>query len=130
MQSFELDKTDLQRLKTALEGNDATLQEVLKEYHASEIAMLFEKLPQEAKERIINILPTEIASEVISEMDEEHRPGELLINLDPEKRSEIVEELDYDDATDIISQLDEEDQEEILEDIDKEDADSIRALMK
>ena len=130
MQSFEIDKSDLLRIETALQGNDAELESVLKEYHASEIALLFEKLPQEAKERIINILPTDVASEVISEMDEEHRPGELLINLDPEKRSEIVEELDYDDATDIISQLEEHEQKEILEDIDQEDADSIRALLK
>lgn len=130
MQSFEIDKTDLQRIQNALDGTDDELASVLKEYHASEIAMLFEKLSQEDKERIINILPTEEASEVISEMDEEHRPGELLINLHPEKRSEIVEELDYDDATDIISQLDEEDQQEILEDIDEQDAESIRALMQ
>ena len=130
MQSFEIDKTDLQRIKVALESDDAELQRVLKEYHPSEIALLFEKLPQEAKEKIINILPTDVASEVISEMDEEHRPGELLINLHPDKRSEIVEELDYDDATDIISQLDEDEQQEILEDLDQEDADSIRALLK
>src|SRR5471030_308723 len=130
MQPFEIDKSDLLRFETALEGDDAELEFVLKEYHASEIALLFEKLPQEAKERIINILPTDIASEVISEMHEEQDPGELLIGLDPEKRSEIIEELDYDDATDIISQLDEDEQQEILEDIDQEDADSIRALLK
>jgi magnesium transporter len=120
MQSFDLDKTDLLRIKTALEADDAELENVLKEYHASEIAILFEKLQQEEKERIINILPADIASEVLSEMDEEHGPAELLVNLDPEKRTEIVEELDYDDATDIISQLDEDDH---------EDASSIRALM-
>ena len=129
MQSFEIDKSDLLRIKTALEGDDTELQLVLKEYHASEIAILFEKLPQDAKERIINVLPTDTASEVIAEMDEEHRPGELLINLHPEKRSEIVEELDYDDATDIISQLEEHEQREILEDIDQDDATSIRALL-
>jgi len=129
MQSFEIDKSDLLRVKTALDGDDAELELVLKEYHASEIALLFEKLPQEAKERIINILPTDIASEVISEMHEEQDPAELLIGLDPEKRSEIIEELDYDDATDIISQLDEDEQQEILEDIDQDDADSIRALL-
>ncbi|HEY0245853.1 MAG TPA: magnesium transporter [Mucilaginibacter sp.] len=129
MQSFEIDKTDLLRIKTALEGDNAELQLVLQDYHASEIALLFEKLPQEAKERIINILPTDIASEVISEMHEEQDPGELLIGLHPEKRSEIIEELDYDDATDIISQLDEDEQQELLEDLDQEDADSIRALL-
>jgi len=130
MQSFEIDKSDLQRVETALAGNDAELESVLKEYHASEIALLFEKLPQEAKERIINILPTDVASEVLSEMHEEQGPGELLIGLNPEKRSEIVEELDYDDATDIISQLDEDEQQEILEDLDHEDAENIRALLK
>jgi magnesium transporter len=129
MQSFELDKTDLIRIKTALEGDDAELELVLKEYHASEIAILFEKLEQEDKERIINILPTDIASDVFAEMDEEQSPGELLINLDPEKRADIVEELDYDDATDIISQLEEHEQREILEDIDQDDATSIRALL-
>jgi len=130
MQSFEIDKSDLLRIKTALDGDDADLEAVLKEYHASEIAILFEKLPQEAKERIINLLPTDIASEVLSEMTEESHPEELLLNMHPEKRSEIVEELDYDDATDIISQLDEEEQHEILSDIDQEDASSIRALLK
>lgn len=129
MQSFEIDKSDLLRIKAALEGDDAELERVLKEYHASEIAILFERLPQEARERIINILPTEEASDVIAEMTEESHPEELLVNLDPEKRSEIVEELDYDVATDIISQLDEEDQQEILQEIDQEDATSIRALL-
>lgn len=129
MQSFEINKEDLERIKEALEGNDADLEKVLQDYHASEIAILFERLPVEAREKIINILPADVASEVISEMDEEQDPAELLINLDPEKRSEIVEELDYDDATDIISQLDEQEQQEILQDIDQEDASNIRALM-
>ncbi len=129
MQSFEINKEDLERIKTALEGDDAELEKVLQEYHASEIAILFERLPVESREKIINILPSDIASEVIAEMHEEQEPGELLIALDPEKRSEIIEELDYDDATDIISQLDEEDQQEILEDIDEEDASNIRALL-
>ena len=129
MQSFEIDKTDLQRIKTALEGDDVDLQLVLNDYHASEIAILFEKLPQDAKERIINVLSTEVASEVISEMTEESHPEDLLISLHPEKRSDIVEEMDYDVATDIISQLDEDDRQEILEEIDQEDATSIRALL-
>ncbi|TWR26635.1 magnesium transporter [Mucilaginibacter achroorhodeus] len=129
MQSFEIDKSDLLRIKTALEGGDAELELVLKDYHASEIAILFERLPQEARERIINILPAEEASEVITEMDEESHPEDLLVNLDPEKRTEIVEELDYHVATDIISQMDEEDQQEILQEIDQEDAISIRALL-
>jgi magnesium transporter len=129
MQSFEIDKSDQLRIKTALDGNDAGLQEVLQQYHTSQIAILFENLQSEDRERIINILTAEEASEVIAEMDEEHHPAELLVNLTPEKRSEIVEELDYDDATDLISQLGESDRQEILRGIDQEDATNIRALL-
>ena len=129
MQSFELDKSDIQRIKQALEGDDESLKALLSEYHASEIAILFESVPQESRERIINILPADIASEVISEMDYEIHPEKILENLHPEKRSEIVEELDYDDATDIISQLPQEQQNEILETLDAEDASHIRALL-
>ncbi len=75
------------------------------------------------------MLPSDVASEVLAEMDEEHHPEEILFGLNPEKRSEIVEELDYDDATDLISQMDEEDQQEILEDLDEEDASNIRNLL-
>ena len=129
MQSFEIDKSDLLRIKNALNGSDAELQQVLLQYHTSEIAIIFEKLESEDRERIINILPAEAASEVISEMDDEHHPAELLVSLTPEKRSEIVEELDYDDATDLISQMDESDQQDILREIDQEDATNIRALL-
>ena len=129
MQSFDLDKTDIQRIKQALEGDEAALKSLLLEYHASEIAILFESLPVESRERIINILPSDVASEVISEMDSGIHPEKILQNLHPEKRSEIMEELDYDDATDIISQLSEDDQKEILEEIDEEDASHIRNLL-
>jgi magnesium transporter len=129
MQSFDLDKTDLQRIRQALDGDETELKTLLQEYHASEIAILFESLPEESRERIINILPSDIASEVISEMDSGIHPEKILKNLHPEKRSEIMEELDYDDATDIISQLSEDHQQEILEAIDKEDASHIRTLL-
>lgn len=129
MQSFELDKTDLMRIKEALEADDAVLKELLKEYHASEIAIILESLPQDSRDRIINILPSDLASDVLSEMDAESHPERILENLNPEKRSEIVEELDYDDATDIISQLPEEQQNEILLELDEEDASTIRTLL-
>ncbi|WP_276346680.1 magnesium transporter [Daejeonella sp. JGW-45] len=130
MQSFELDKSDILKIRKALEQDDSALKISVSEYHPSEIAILFESLPQESRERIISILPAEIASEVISEMDSEFHPERLLENLHPERRSEIVEELDYDDATDIISQLPEEQQQEILQELDEEDASNIRSLLK
>ncbi len=129
VQSFELDKTDISKIKVALNGDDEQLKVILEEYHASEIAILFESITKEDRQRIINLLSVEIASEVISEMHEESHPEELLLQLHPDKRTEIVEELDYDDATDIISQLEEHEQAEILEDLSEDDASNIRNLL-
>lgn len=129
MQTFELSKSDIQKIKLALEGEELVLVQLLQDYHASQIAILFESLPIQSQTRIINLLPADIASDVIAEMDAETHPEDLLINLHPEKRQEIVEELDYDDATDIISLLNEAEQQEILEDLDSEDASEIRNLL-
>lgn len=130
MQSYELDKSDVTRIKSALNGSDNQLAVILDEYHASEIAILFESLTKEDRQRIINLLPVETASEIFAEMHEEAHPEELLFQLHPDKRTEIVEELDYDDATDIISQLEEHEQKEILEDLSEDDASHIRNLMR
>jgi magnesium transporter len=129
MQSFEIDKTDVTRLKKALGKNDDLLKSILSEYHASEIAILFERLNIEDQERIINLLSTEIAAQVISEMHEEGHPEDLLIQLSPERRTEIVQLLDYDDATDIISQLEDAEQKEILNELSDHDASNIRNLL-
>jgi magnesium transporter len=130
MQSYELDKSDVTRIKSALNGSDNQLAVILDEYHASEIAILFESLTKEDRQRIINLLPVETASDIFAEMHEEAHPEELLFQLHPDKRTEIVEELDYDDATDIISQLEEHEQKEILEDLSEDDASHIRNLMR
>lgn len=129
MQPFELDKSDVLRFRQALEAGDAELEALVSEYHASEIAILFENISQESRERIISLMPAETASEVISEIGAEFHPEKLLENLHPERRSEILEGLDYDDATDIISLLPEKQQQEILKHLDQEDASNIRTLL-
>ena len=129
MQSFEIDKNDILKVKNAILAGDEALLKVLEDYHASEIAILFERLSISEQQHIINLLPSDLASEVISEMDEESHPEDLLFQLHPDKRTEIVEELDYDDATDIISYLDDHEQNEILKDLSHEDASNIRALL-
>ena len=77
MQSFELDKSDLLKIKQALEEGDDALKAFISEYHPSEIAILFESISQESRERIISILPAELACEIISEMDSEFHPEKL-----------------------------------------------------
>ena len=120
---------DIKKVKAALSGDSENLKNLLAKYHASELAIILEQLSQSAREQIINILPIEIASEVIAEMEAESHPERLFENLDDKLVSNIVEELDADDATDLISQLSIERREKILKGISPEDASSIRQLL-
>jgi magnesium transporter len=101
----------------------------LDELHPSEIAKILELIKEKKQLILISLLPIDIASEAISEMDPESHPEKLLEVLNSELVTNIVEELSYDDATDIVSQLSEEKREEILDNIDKEDASEIRKLL-
>lgn len=129
MQHFDINNNDIEKIKQALEEGSHSLQHALSKYHPTEIAKLFETLSEEKQKKLLQILPAELASEVLSEIGSEYNPEELLKNLNPEKRTAIIEELDYDDATDLISQLTEQEQENILKDINPKDAHEIRSLL-
>ncbi len=120
---------DLEKIEDLLEGSEEELRLFLDELHPSEIAKILELLKDKKREILISLLPIEIASEAISEMDPESHPEKLLASLNTDLVTNIVEELSYDDATDIVSQLSEEKREEILENIDEEDASEIRKLL-
>ena len=77
-------------MKTSTGATDEQVKALISSYHASEIALLFESLTQESRERMISLLPTELASEVISEMDAELHPEKLLESLQPARRSKII----------------------------------------
>lgn len=120
---------DLEKIEDLLEGPEQELRLFLEELHPSEIAKILELLKDKKRQILIGLLPVEVASEAISEMDPESHPEKLLESLHTDLVTNIVEELSHDDATDIVSQLSEEKREEILEKIDKEDASEIRKLL-
>ncbi len=120
---------DLEKIEDLFEGPEQDLRAFLDELHPSEIAKILELIKEKKQLILISLLPIDIASEAISEMDPESHPEKLLEALNSELVTNIVEELSYDDATDIVSQLSEEKREEILDNIDKEDASEIRKLL-
>ncbi len=120
---------DLEKIEDLLEGSELELRLFLEELHPSEIAKILDLLKDKKRKIVIGLLPIDVASEAISEMDPESHPEKLLASLHTDLVTNIVEELSYDDATDIVSQLSEEKREEILENIDEEDASEIRKLL-
>lgn len=93
-------------------GNDDEIKAQLQEYHENDIASVFEELTPEERERLLEILGSEIMSDVVSFLDD---AGEYLSEIDADDAAEIIEQMDADDALEALEELDEETRSEIFE---------------
>jgi len=121
-----------QRLQELVEsGNMDAVGELLQELHPSDVADLVESLDSdEERVALLQVLPTELASETLAEMDEEEDPGEILAALDPKKGAELLQELEVDDAVDLVGELEPEERAKILAALPLEEAGEIRGLLR
>ncbi len=112
-------------------GNEAAIRDLLQELHPSDVADLVEALDSEEEQvALMEALPLELASETLTEMDEEEDPEELLAALDPQKGAELIHEMDYDDAVDLVAELEPEERAKILAALPLEEAGEIRGLLR
>ncbi len=119
------------RLQELVESNDlAAVGGLLKELHPSDVADLVESLDDDERVVLLDVLPVELASETLAEMDEEEDPGEILAALDPQKGAELIHELDVDDAVDLVGELEPEERAKILAALPLEEAGEIRGLLR
>lgn len=120
----------LERVRELLERDDEpALRAYVQGLHASDVADLVEHLEEPWRVRLLSLLPAEVASEALAEMEEVERPAELLAQLPPERIAEIVEELADDDAADLIGDLPPEDQARVLAAVSHPDAAEIEELL-
>jgi len=110
-------------------GDPAALLEALEELHPSDIADLVEKLEDDHQVHVLSVLPPEVASETLAEMEEGEERGDLLAALHPSKGAELLQELADDDAADLLAELEPHEQHRIFEELPKEDAGDIRSLL-
>jgi magnesium transporter len=104
---------------------------LLAELHPSDVADLVESLgSDEERVGLMQVLPVELASETLAEMDEEEDPGEILAALDPKKGAELLHELEVDDAVDLVGELEPEERAKILAALPLEEAGEIRGLLR
>jgi magnesium transporter len=127
---FEGARARIQRL---LEGGDARAAGALAvelELHASDLADLFEHLPEGLVIQLVSALPSELASEALAEMEEGEDRGDLLAALSPEKGAALLAELADDDAADLMGDLEPGEQRRILEALPAEDAGDLIGLLR
>lgn len=115
----------------ALIEEEATqsLLTIFKDIHPADIAEIINHLSFEQARYAFNILDTETASEVITELQDNIRE-KILEKTTADKIADIVDELDTDDATDIVSELPEKLAEQVLEKIEPESSEDVKELLK
>jgi magnesium transporter len=121
----------LVRLEALLEAkDDGGIRGMLEALHPSDIADLVEELDEPERVHILDLLPAELASETLAEMEAEEHPEEILASLEPERISELIAELADDDAADLIGDLPPEEQTRILGTLTPVDAGELRQLLE
>lgn len=123
--------TRLQRVEELLESGDhIALAGFVAELHPSDIADLIEELDEAHRIALLRLLPTELASEALAEMESEEHPEEILASLEPELIGELIGELSDDDAVDLIGELSPAEQARVLSTLAPVDAGELRLLLE
>ncbi len=94
---------ELNRL--AAEGKAVRFLARARHLHPSDLSDVLASLDEDVRIKMVQLLPPELVSEALAEMEEEEHPEEVLAALHPEQAADIVEELPDDDAADLISEL-------------------------
>ncbi len=107
------------------------LLEFVEGLHPSDLADVLEHVEgEEARLRLLELLPAPLASDTLAEMEEEEHPADLLAQMEPERIAELVEELADDDAADLIGDLEPEEQQRVLDSLGVPEAEEIRELLE
>ncbi len=115
---FELTKEFRDRFQQALNEGDAPyIRESLAEVNPADITNLLYEFSSEECKRVLDILPTEVRSEIINDLDSDTRK-EFLKIYNQQELTEIVNQLDSDDAADILNELPIKQSEEVIAGLD------------
>ncbi len=129
--SHEIEGVRLRLQELVAAGELDAVGELLHKLHPSDVADLVETLEtEEERVALMQVLPAELASETLAEMDEEEDPSDLLAAMDPKRGAALLRELEYDDAVDLVGELEPEDRAKLLAALPLEEAGEIRGLLR
>ena len=110
-------------------GDSEALREALEELHPSDIADLVEAMDDDHQIHVLSVLPPDVASETLAEMEEGVDRGDLLAALHPARGAELLQEMADDDAADLLGELEPHEQHRIFEELSEEDVGDMRGLL-
>ena len=104
MPDLEFDSIIVDIQKLIEKDQKGALLNILIDLHPVDIEDILNRLKKEDRKYLFNLLPTELASEVLIELD---TPvvEQVLEEASEQKISTIVDQMDSDDAADIVAEL-------------------------
>ncbi len=111
------------------QGKDAEVARIAEELTPGDLSEIIRPLSVEDTARIIQLLPTDVAADVLAEIDERNLPG-LLELLDIEAIADMVEDMPSDEATDLIGGLEDARAREILAAMEATERAEVRELLQ
>jgi magnesium transporter len=126
----ETDFTDiLKDIRDLIEiQNQGALLNILVDLHPADIADILTELKKDERKFLFHLLPTDLASAVLTELDQpvvEH----ILEDVSERQISSFVDQMNSDDAADIISDLPEEIANKVLDQIPVEVSEEVKELL-
>jgi len=101
---------------------------IIADLHPADISEIMNHLDNEERRAIFNLLPSEMASDVLAELDENVKE-DVLEGMNSQRIADMVNEMDSDDAADLVSELPTDQASEVLEKIEAEDSEEIQELL-
>jgi magnesium transporter len=101
---------------------------IIADMHPADIAEIMGHLDEDERRAIFNLLPPELASDVLAEL-EENVKEDILEGMNTEQIAEMIHEMDSDDAADIVSELPVEQASEVLKRVPEESSEEIQELL-
>jgi magnesium transporter len=121
----------LERIASLVEEGDLVAAGgLVTDLHPSDVADVIARLHDDDRVSLLSLLPTDVASDTLAEMEHGEHPGDLLAALPPEKGAELLEDLADDDAADLIGELEPPDQQKILDALPGQKADDLLDLLQ
>jgi magnesium transporter len=128
MPNIEFDSVidDIQDLIEKQQGG--ALLNILIDLHPADIEDILNRLRKEDRKYLFHLLPTELASEVLTELD---TPivEQVLEEASEEKISNIVDQMDSDDAADIVAELPAEVAQKVLDQMEEAGSQEVQELL-
>lgn len=123
------DKPDIVEIALDPEASPSTIAEALQGHHPADIAAAVGALPGERLKSVLALLDTELAADVVINLDE-HVLEDVLELLEPPEIAGLATELSSDDAADVVGSLDDAKQAEVLSALESDDRRDVEELLK